>query len=123
MAGSCFSECLARLTGARGVPNFAASSSTEYEQIELANAWLRQFGLEVVRTIIAHEQSLDGALARLRETAPVILSGRSDDYLHGVIVQSGRIVFDPTGVGLSGPYVSVLDPSLCWWAVHDLRPI
>lgn len=126
--GDCYRACIATITGIpiNSLPNFNAvatakgihGSEHSLEMTRLARESLARYGLSLFDTYCNGDWPLEKALdyfSTYNIGVPVILHGLSKyapDEHHTVIALDGKIVFDPSGAGISGP---CLAGDGAWW--------
>jgi hypothetical protein len=139
-AGDCYRACLATILGvpAASIPNF--NDITEKEGLAGESAYLamqqrtREFlhplGLGIFNTYCNGEWPMEKALDYFSAHSPgvpIIFHGRtprSPHEFHAVVALDGKIVHDPSGVGISGPcgdwwFMDVVGLAESWTSPRD----
>ncbi len=138
--GDCWRACIATITGAaiEAVPNFmhidagpvvAGGKRLADEGLRLTREWLAPQGLSLFETYCSAGWSLNELLdtfSKPNPGVPIIVCGfpKADPSEgHAVIAMDGKIVHDPSGQGLGGPYTCQIpgcDCGMTWWWLYSV---
>lgn len=123
--GDCWRACIATILNldAKSVPNFVHLGGDDKEKyITLTREWLACRGLALFEMQCSDEYTLESLLNWRSETSvdvPVIVVGESKNDNHAVIAMNGKVVHDPSSVGLTGPVRCACSDPACqrryWW--------
>jgi hypothetical protein len=126
--GDCFRACIATIceVPASEVPNFGALTNDCDEMSLLARKWLAPRGYSLFVTYCSAGWTVERVLSNYSADnpgVPVIIAGvpeTNKDETHAVVALNGKVVWDPSGAGLSGPYPCRCKPDceLGWWWIY-----
>lgn len=113
------------------VPNFMAGCTDNDSDpgLALTREWLAQFGFSIFETYCSANWTLERLLeifSKANPNVPIIILGEPNGFPgggHAVIAMDGKIVHDPGGMGLSGPYPCRKPGCNCgvsWWFLYTI---
>jgi hypothetical protein len=140
--GDCWRACIATILdfAASDVPNFfhlagggnPGTKDCNKRAYELAREWLGERGLAIFRTYFPGTWSLEKLLDETNVFSPgvpMILHGEPvltpfNEAAHAVVILDGRIAWDPSNAGLSGPLNCDCGDEACkgWWWIDVISP-
>lgn len=131
--GDCWRACIASIINrpVATVPNFMAGCMGEVADpgLDLTREWLAQFGFSIFETYCSAKWTLDEVLetfSKVNPNVPIIVTGEPNGFPgegHAVIAMDGKVVHDPGGMGLAGPYPCRKPGCDCgqtWWFIYTI---